>query len=518
MRGTESLALSVLRIMEEESIKDNTGQIEAQLPVNVATYLLNEKRRSVRSIEKNHSVQLVIIPNPNMETPQYSISRRRPDETSQEMSYNLPLIEQEETITDKTVAPAMAKEQPALQSLIAPNKSAKTPTAEKTTNSEGLLAKISKWFSELFKEEPKEVPKKNTHTRNKNNNQRKGRNPRNDRNKRHGKNHDRNGRNEQSSNRNERSERKPRNDNRKPRRNDKQGDVTTQSNQNNDTRNNAPAKKKEQVAERRKRRDTRRSVRVEAETKDENVNVEAVETQVTETATSTQATLTNTAPVDTSATQVETPIADQAEDTNASSDEEKPRTRSRRSPRHIRAAGQKRRQDTDENNSTDVETTEAKPAPVVEPKTDVKQDELQFDEPTTAETAKEAPQTTAEAPAPEQVSLALSNDEPKAIEPKVDLADATPAVVVDQPPAEKTKKQTATKKATSLKVATKVKSKPVSAPMARPATIDDEFIDINIGSLSDDARPEVKRSAKTAAFLSATNQATAPAFRPGADA
>jgi ribonuclease E len=237
VRGTESLALSVLRIMEEESIKDNTGQIEAQLPVNVATYLLNEKRNSVRSVEKRHSVQLVIIPNPNMETPQYSVARRRPDDAVQEMSYNLPLIEQEENITDKNVAPAMAKEQPALQSLIAPEQKKGSPAKTSIeVKSESLLDKASKWISGLFKAEEKVVPKKSTHTRNQGTNQRQNRNARPDRNKRNNKNHERKEHAEQSANRNERPdkndkndksdkndrpERKPRNDNRKPRRDDK---------------------------------------------------------------------------------------------------------------------------------------------------------------------------------------------------------------------------------------------------------------------------------------------------------
>ena len=54
IRGTESLALSVLRIIEEECIKDNTAQVEAQLPVDVATYILNEKRKAVRELEERN--------------------------------------------------------------------------------------------------------------------------------------------------------------------------------------------------------------------------------------------------------------------------------------------------------------------------------------------------------------------------------------------------------------------------------------------------------------------------------
>jgi ribonuclease E len=67
-----------------------------------------------------------------------------------------------------------------------------------------------------------------------------------------------------------------------------------------------------------------------------------------------------------------------------------------------------------------------------------------------------------------------------------------------------------------LKVATKqVKKESVSAPMARPASIDEAFVEVKIGSIDDAARPEVKRSGKSAAFLSSSNAATAPATRPG---
>ncbi|MCJ8322225.1 MAG: ribonuclease E, partial [Colwellia sp.] len=58
VRGVESLALSILRLMEEEAIKENTQQVQAQVPVPVATYLLNEKRRSVFHIEKHHGVKV----------------------------------------------------------------------------------------------------------------------------------------------------------------------------------------------------------------------------------------------------------------------------------------------------------------------------------------------------------------------------------------------------------------------------------------------------------------------------
>jgi ribonuclease E len=81
IRDTESLALSIMRLIEEESAKDRTSQIRAILPVTVATFLLNEKRRAVHDIELRHDVRIVIVPNPNMETPHYEVVRLRDDHT-----------------------------------------------------------------------------------------------------------------------------------------------------------------------------------------------------------------------------------------------------------------------------------------------------------------------------------------------------------------------------------------------------------------------------------------------------
>ncbi len=77
IRGVESLALSVLRIIEEEAMKESTARILAQLPVDVAAFLLNEKRRKILEIEQRHQVAVVLIPNRHLETPDYSIERIR---------------------------------------------------------------------------------------------------------------------------------------------------------------------------------------------------------------------------------------------------------------------------------------------------------------------------------------------------------------------------------------------------------------------------------------------------------
>ncbi|MBK5929518.1 ribonuclease E [Halochromatium salexigens] len=93
IRGVESLALSVLRIVEEEAMKDRTSRIIAQLPVEVATFLLNEKRLMIVQIEERQKVDVVLIPNRHMDTPDYQIERIRAQDTERlsdgEISYDL---------------------------------------------------------------------------------------------------------------------------------------------------------------------------------------------------------------------------------------------------------------------------------------------------------------------------------------------------------------------------------------------------------------------------------------------
>ena len=82
VRDVKSLALSILRLVEEEALKEKTSEIRAQVPVPVGTFLLNEKRHVISRTEKNHDVRILIIPNPNLETPQYEVQRLRSDHTS----------------------------------------------------------------------------------------------------------------------------------------------------------------------------------------------------------------------------------------------------------------------------------------------------------------------------------------------------------------------------------------------------------------------------------------------------
>jgi ribonuclease E len=80
IRGVESMSLSLLRLIGEEARKERTGRVIAQVPVDVATYLMNEKRDWLNQIELRDKVSLVIVPNPHLQTPAYTLRRIRDDE------------------------------------------------------------------------------------------------------------------------------------------------------------------------------------------------------------------------------------------------------------------------------------------------------------------------------------------------------------------------------------------------------------------------------------------------------
>ncbi|WP_127263760.1 Rne/Rng family ribonuclease [Neisseria meningitidis] len=84
IRGIESTALHVLRIIQEEAMKDNTGEVRAQVPVDVATFLLNEKRAELFVMEERLDVNVVLIPNIHLENPHYEINRIRTDDVEED--------------------------------------------------------------------------------------------------------------------------------------------------------------------------------------------------------------------------------------------------------------------------------------------------------------------------------------------------------------------------------------------------------------------------------------------------
>src|SRR5581483_11123529 len=94
IRSVESLALSLLRLIEEECMKERTGRVIAQLPVDVATFLLNEKRTAIADFESRYRCSVTLVPNESLDSPNYEIKRIRADnlkmEKNDEVSYKLP--------------------------------------------------------------------------------------------------------------------------------------------------------------------------------------------------------------------------------------------------------------------------------------------------------------------------------------------------------------------------------------------------------------------------------------------
>ncbi|WP_435247400.1 ribonuclease E [Vibrio sp. nBUS_14] len=243
VRDNESLALSVLRLIEEEALKDNTAQVLAVVPVPIASYLLNEKRRSVNHIEKNQEVKITVVPNSDMETPHFEVIRVREGEEFDLLSYLLPskleaLKEAEsKESAEQTIRPKKIEE-PALKGFAAPAQSAPTPApapkaveekkVEPTaaTQEPGLIGRFFKAIgSFLFgsstqeekKEEEKKEEEKPKNNRNNGNRQRRDRNDNRRRNQR-GERGERNERSERGDNRNENRDNKRR---RKPVRDEK---------------------------------------------------------------------------------------------------------------------------------------------------------------------------------------------------------------------------------------------------------------------------------------------------------
>ncbi len=86
IRGIESTALHILRITQEEAMKENSAMVQVQLPVEAATFLLNEKRADIHKIEQRTGCEVVLIPNIHLETPNYRVTRIKVDDLNEEAS------------------------------------------------------------------------------------------------------------------------------------------------------------------------------------------------------------------------------------------------------------------------------------------------------------------------------------------------------------------------------------------------------------------------------------------------
>ncbi|TAK92145.1 MAG: Rne/Rng family ribonuclease [Burkholderiaceae bacterium] len=137
IRDTESSALHVLRIIQEEAMKENTAALHAQVPVDVATFLLNEKRAEIHQIEARLKVNVVLIPNKHIETPHYTLERLRHDDERLEdavASYARASAPAEESIYLKREEQAAKPRQEALVKGITPPQPAPLPSTPAARN------------------------------------------------------------------------------------------------------------------------------------------------------------------------------------------------------------------------------------------------------------------------------------------------------------------------------------------------------------------------------------------------
>ena len=150
IRDVESLSLSVLRILEEEAMKDMTARVIARMPVEAASFLLNEKRQPLHEIQHRLDVEIIVLPDPAMVTPQYTVQRVRLSEAAQaenrKASYQLKNEEKDDTATENGAdrRKQAVAERPAVQPIIIPPAPAPAARQDKPR---GLIARL---FGSLF--------------------------------------------------------------------------------------------------------------------------------------------------------------------------------------------------------------------------------------------------------------------------------------------------------------------------------------------------------------------------------
>ncbi|WP_318371520.1 ribonuclease E [Enterobacter sp.] len=515
IRDNESLSLSILRLIEEEALKENTQEVHAIVPVPVASYLLNEKRAAVSAIEtRQGGVKCVIVPNDQMQTPHYSVLRVRKGEETATLSYKLPKLHEEAMAmpSEEEYAERKQPEQPALATFVMPDippapaaapasisQPEAAPVAASAPASQGLFGRIAGMLKKLFAGEeevkPAEVktevkeekPERSSERRKPRQNNRRDRNDRRDNRS------DRDNRNEGGEaregreNRDNREGREGREDNRRNRREKPAQNAEARENRQpavvEEDADKAKSRDEQQQSRRernRRRNDDKRQAQqdVKALNRDEQpqqpeqnaeqeervqvmprrkprqlsqkVRIESAESQIAATE-ETPATV----PAHTELAKVDLPAVVESEavqeEANDNRDNAGMPRRSRRSPRHLRVSGQRRRRYRDERYPTQspMPMTVACASPemasgkvwirypvaqTVEPV----QEELPREEPV-VESAAVTPEASAVAEQIEQVVLPIAEQsiqeetavsaEPEVVEPQVTAQEPEPVVI-----------------------------------------------------------------------------------------
>jgi len=177
IRGTESTALHVLRILQEEAMKENTGAVHVQVPVDVATFLLNEKRTEIQKLEARLKVNILMIPNIHLETPHYTVQRLRHEELN-EMEHipaSFEMVQEPAAVETSTgsTEPIKPRQQAAVQGITPDQPAPNLPEAQRVdvtrqaprqqtavdSNEPGLISRILGWFKRDASATPAPVSK-----------------------------------------------------------------------------------------------------------------------------------------------------------------------------------------------------------------------------------------------------------------------------------------------------------------------------------------------------------------------
>ena len=506
IRDNESLSLSILRLIEEEALKENTQEVHAIVPVPIASYLLNEKRAAVSAIEtRQGGVKCVIVPNDQMETPHYSVLRVRKGEETATLSYKLPKLHEEAMAmpSEEEYAERKQPEQPALATFVMPDvppapaaaaPAAKQPeaaapaAATAAPASQGLFSRLAGMLKKLFAGEEESKPvevkaevkeekqERSSERRKPRQNNRRDRNDRNDRSDRRDNRTERDNRGEGSEAREGRENREGRDDNRRNRREKPQNAEARENRQPVVAAEDADKSKSREDQQSRRERNRRRNdekrqaqQEVKALNRDEQieqpeqeaaqeervqvmprrkprqlsqkVRIESAQTDVQEPTEATVPAHTELAKVDLPAV-VEPEVA-QEENAETRENAGMPR-RSRRSPRHLRVSGQRRRRYRDERYPTQspmpMTVACASPEmasgkvwiryPVAQAVEPVQEESIL--EPQAAEVAEQIEQVvlpveTVEATQPEEAPVAAA--EPEVVEPQETAQEPEPVAV-----------------------------------------------------------------------------------------
>lgn len=115
VRSIQSHGLSIVRLIEEEALKEKTAEIQVQLPVEMATFIINEKRDYILSIEKRHQVHIIVVANPYLDMPQFKIARLKEDNVGKNKRPSYTMAQQPEIAVESSIQPEIAAAEPAVK-------------------------------------------------------------------------------------------------------------------------------------------------------------------------------------------------------------------------------------------------------------------------------------------------------------------------------------------------------------------------------------------------------------------